>query len=957
MKFTTTIKLFSALLFLFISQILPAQNLVRGKIIDSKSAEVMVGATVVIKGTTVGAVTDYDGLFEFKTAQAYPLKITVSSVGYESMELEVANDKLLSIKMSESATLIGEVVITEKANIDEKKKSGPTVETVGQLDIKQAAGNFYDEFTKKPSVDLTTAAIGYTIINTRGFNSTSPVRSLQIIDGVDNQAPGLNFSLGNFLGSSELDVLKADLMVGANSAYYGPNAFNGVMSIDTKNPFFQKGLSARVKTGERELVEVALRYADALKNKDGKDWFAYKFNFFNLKAYDWVADNYEAVSCTKTGVKNPGSYDAVNTYGDEREASYDFTRINKDQPWNNINLGQFHRTGYNEVDMVDYNTKNTKANAALHFRLKPSEEQASPELIIASNFGSGTTVYQGDNRFSLKNILFFQNRIEIRKRDKYFFRIYATNENSGDSYDPYFTSLLLQQKSKITGTWGSDYTRFWRQVIDSRANALGYPQLQVVFNPDGSITSKFDQAKADKFIADNTALFQTWHNEARAYADTFKTDFPYFVPGTQRFKDEFNRITKTKSSKRDIETGGTGFYDKSALYHGHGEYRFQPKQYVNEWVVGGNFRLYTPQSQGTIFVDTAIYTQRRLPDGRIVNDTTGYNTITNSEVGVYTGIEKRMRDNKWKFNATIRMDKNQNFGVLFSPAASLVWQPDKVNYVRAIFSSAIRNPTLNDQFLNLNVGRAILSGNIKGFNNLIDVESFATYIDSGLRRSFLRYFDVPPIRPEKVKSLELGYRTTIMNKTYVDMSYYYSFYRDFIGFQIGVRSDFDPSSGFPKNIQGYRVAANAKERVTTQGFSIGINHYVKNYIFLGNYSWNILNTKTNDPIIPAFNTPAHKFNLGITGRDVQIKNIKNVGFSLNYKWIQGFQFQGSPQFTGSIPTYDLVDGQINYTFTKINTLLKIGATNMLNKKQYQVYGGPRIGRMAYISIQYDWNKK
>ena len=287
----------------------------------------------------------------------------------------------------------------------------------------------------------------------------------------------------------------------------------------------------------------------------------------------------------------------------------------------------------------------------------------------------------------------------------------------------------------------------------------------------------------------------------------------------------------------------------------------------------------------------------------------------------------------------------------------MVWQPDKVNYVRAIFSSAIRNPTLNDQFLNLNVGRAILSGNIKGFNNLIDVESFATYIDSGLRRSFLRYFDVPPIRPEKVKSLELGYRTTIMNKTYVDMSYYYSFYRDFIGFQIGVRSDFDPSSGFPKNIQGYRVAANAKERVTTQGFSIGINHYVKNYIFLGNYSWNILNTKTNDPIIPAFNTPAHKFNLGITGRDVQIKNIKNVGFSLNYKWIQGFQFQGSPQFTGSIPTYDLVDGQINYTFTKINTLLKIGATNMLNKKQYQVYGGPRIGRMAYISIQYDWNKK
>jgi iron complex outermembrane recepter protein len=693
-----------------------------------------------------------------------------------------------------------------------------------------------------------------------------------------------------------------------------------------------------------------------LKNKDGKDWFAYKMNFFNLKAYDWVADNFDPVTGTKTGKKNPGGFDAVNIYGDEREGTFDYTRTNKEQPWNYINLGQYHRTGYREVDMVDYNTKNTKANAALHFRLKPNEEQASPELIVASNFGSGTTVYQGDNRFSLKNILFFQNRIEVRKRDKYFFRVFATNENSGDSYDPYFTALFLQQKSKSTGTWGEDYARYWRQVIDRRANNLGYPQLQIVFNPDGSISSKFDQAKADKFIVDNEALFQTWHNEARTYADTVKTAIPFLAPGTQRFNDEFRRVTQTKSGSRNLQTGGTGFYDKSALYHAHGEYRFQPKQYVNEWVVGGNFRLYTPQSRGTIFQDSAIYTQSRLPDGSIRNDTTGYNTITNSEFGLYTGIEKRMVDNKFKFNATIRMDKNQNFGYLFSPAASFVWQPDKVNYVRAIFSSAIRNPTLNDQFLNLNVGRAILSGNTTGFKNLYSVESFVSYIDSNFKQSILFKFDVPPIRPEKVKSLELGYRTTINNKTYVDMSYYYSFYRDFIGYRLGVRSNFD-AFGFPKNTQAFRVASNASERVTTQGFSLGINHYIKNLILNGNYSWNVLNTKTTDPIIPAFNTPAHKFNLGVTGRDVRIKDIKNVGFSLNYKWIQGFQFSGSPQFSGAIPSYDLVDGQVNYTFTKINTLLKIGATNMLNKKQYQVYGGPRIGRMAYISLQYEWQKK
>jgi iron complex outermembrane receptor protein len=90
---------------------------------------------------------------------------------------------------------------------------------------KRPSANFYDGLGSLKDVDLTTASLGFTVINTRGFNSTSPVRSLQIIDGVDNQSPGLNFSLGNFLGCSELDVKKVDLIVGASSAFYGPNAF------------------------------------------------------------------------------------------------------------------------------------------------------------------------------------------------------------------------------------------------------------------------------------------------------------------------------------------------------------------------------------------------------------------------------------------------------------------------------------------------------------------------------------------------------------------------------------------------------------------------------------------------------------------------------------------------------------------------------------------------------------
>ena len=946
LKLTNQIQL--TLLFLLISPFIFAQTLVKGKIIDGTTGEVMVGATVVIKGTTVGTQSDYDGLFEFKTDKTYPFTVAVSFVGFETQDIEVKDAKPLSIKLGEQALTI-DVVEIKGQRISEKTKAGPlTVETMDKLAIKQTTGiSFYEGLSNLKGVDMTTASMGFSVINTRGFNSTSPVRSLQIIDGVDNQAPGLNFSLGNFLGSSELDVLKVNLVVGASSAYYGPNAFNGVLSMETKDPFFQKGLSAQVKTGERNLLEVAMRYANSVKNKAGHDWMAYKFNAFYFKAYDWVADNYDVSFASPQSPKtNPGRYDKINSYGDEYQGGFD--RNNTSLSGDFAGAGVYHRRGYNEIDMVDYNTKNIKANAAIHFRTKPSLQEQSPEIILSSSFGNGTTVYQGDNRFSLKDILFFQNRVEFRKEGKFFIRAYATNEDAGNSYDPYFTSLLLQEKSKTNTNYGSDYDFYWLNNARPAMNASGYPKATNFFDPvTGQFLLSFDSTAARNWIKNNTALLTDLHEKARIYAETNRTANPFYEPGSEAFKAEFARITSTKSSKRDLQTGGTRFYDKSALYHLHGEYKFQPKS-LEEITVGANVRQYRPQTQGTIFYDTA------------------GTTITNSEFGIYSGLEKRFGkiteggkgSKPFKFNETLRMDKNENFNLLFSPAASLVWQPNKKDFIRLSFSSAIRNPTLSDQYLYLNVGRAILSGNLNGVKNLATVESLVDFFGQ-IRRDtkVVVRFDIDKIRPEQVRSFEVGYRTTLWDKTYVDASYYFSRYKDFIGYQIGVDVYFDQNL-LPQGTQVYRYAANSKNVVTTQGFSVGVSHYfAKYYQFSGNYSWNRLNTQLDDPIIPAFNTPEHKFNLGVSGRDVKIGKVENIGFNINYKWIQGFDYEGSPQFTGNIPTYDLVDVQVNYKITKINSTLKLGASNVLNNRVYQVYGGPRVGRMAYISLLYEFTKK
>ena len=317
-----------------------------------------------------------------------------------------------------------------------------------------------------------------------------------------------------------------------------------------------------------------------------------------------------------------------------------------------------------------------------------------------------------------------------------------------------------------------------------------------------------------------------------------------------------------------------------------------------------------------------------------------------------------MLDEKFIIKGTFRLDKNENFKMLPSPALSFIWQPNSNHTIRGTFTSAIRNPTLLNQYMYYNVGRAKLVGNINGYDSLVTVESLRSFIYSQDVDS-LNYFNLDPIQPEKVKSIEFGYRGTFFDRVFVDFNYYFNFYTDFIGYINGV-DIFVTQFNTPIIRDVYRIATNSSEQITTQGSAIGINYYLGDFFALnGNYSWNVLNKKSNDPIIPAYNTPEHKFNLGFRGRDIKIKGtkFKGFGFNINYKWIEGFIYEGSPQFTGSVPTYSLLDIQVNQKITKLNLTVKIGASNVLNNNVLQVYGGPFVGRMIYGSVTFDWENK
>ena len=951
--------LLALLCFAFANEESYGQYELPGTVTDKSNGETIIGAIVKLKGEGKGVSTDLDGKFTLKVSQLPPFTIVITSMGYAAQEIEVASlDQPIKASMGADEVMLKEALVVKERISDKQKQAPLTVETMDLIAIKEApTGDFYQGLGTLKGVDMVAASFGFKVINTRGFNSTSPVRSLQLIDGVDNQSPGLNFSLGNFLGASDLDVLKVDVIAGASSAFYGPGAFNGVINMTTKSPWNFPGLSVSAKGGERNMLEGAVRWAQVLKNKEGKPGrWAYKLNAFALRADDWMAENYDATSNSPTSVTNPGRYDAVNIYGDEDvTVNNDYlgsTAERRDYP----GLGKFIRNGYRERDLVDYSTDNLKFQASIHHRFTDSLE-----LIIANNYSQGSTVYQGDNRYRLKDVRFYQHRIELRQEGKWFVRGYVTHEDAGKTYDIFTTGLRLQSASGETREWNTIYSNLWSQRIRSRVEAIPDYLTTSEALAQGINTPELYAAWQDQWMQQHQPELAEFHAWVLDHMNDTTTTFlrPFYQPGTDRFQEKFDEVT----SKRFTE-GGSLFYDRSALAHAMGEYKFKPK--FGEVTLGGNFRRYLPNTAGTILRDTA--------DVR----------ITNSEFGAFVGLEKKFFEDRLRATATLRMDKNQNFNALFSPALSLVYSKNPAHVWRMSFSSAIRNPTLADQYLYYNVGRAILLGNVDGQfeagrDSMFTIESFNAYRNT-LQTSLLEYFNVDRLRPEQVKSIEIGYRGTHWENVYFDVGAYASWYTDFIGYIIGLYGKFDQFTGFPiGGLQAYRLAANATSLVTTQGANAGVSWYRPKMTWTANYSFNRLTSGEDDPIIPAFNTPENKFNFGFTSRDrlIPFTTLRNLGYGVNWKFVQGYLFEGSPQFSGEIPSYDMVDAQASVAFPKAHLTVKLGASNLfgvvpffdeavpddermeraLNNDVYLVFGGPRVGRLAYIQLAYELIKR
>tara|TARA_R110002073_G_scaffold40547_5_gene115110 strand:- start:226697 stop:229444 length:2748 start_codon:yes stop_codon:yes gene_type:complete len=908
-------KYFTIVFALLIGATMYAQTVVTGTVTDAASNQPIPGVNIRLEGKYIGTTTDFDGNFTLQVVETPPFKVVISIIGYGNQTIDITeNNQKVDVALVESETSLDEVVVSASRTPESVRESPVTIERMDTRDIKNtSSASFYQGIENLKGVDVNTSSLTFNSVNTRGFATFANTRFVQLIDGMDNASPMLNFVMGNLIGMNELDVNSIELLPGASSALYGANAFNGILFMTSKNPFEHQGISTYFKTGltvqdaagDNNFYDVGIRAAHAFSEK-----FAAKASFSYMEGTDWFATDTNQYSNTNTLVGEPDDifakdpsrldHDALNTYGDEVTTASAGTDLNgvaqilesmgalpagASALVPAVNVG---RTGYREQDLTDYKAKSAKLDVSLNFR--PFENDL--EVIWNSRMGFGNTIYQGANRYYLNNFFIQQHKLEI-KNDHFFLRGYTTSEAAGDSYDMRFTGINMNKVGAFD--WFGTYAGVYAQGAGQVLGAGGNP-----FDP---------------------AVQAQLHATARGTADALLTP----QPGTAAFKQLFDQIT----SDPDISTGSK-FLDNTKMYVGEGNYNFS--HLLNDAVdlqLGGSYRQYSLNSSGTIFTDY---------DGPI-----DYN-----EYGAYMQVSKKLADERLKLTASFRYDKNEFFDGNVSPRASLVYSAgeNKNHNFRASFQTGFRNPDTQSLFIGLDVSRAILVGSSPANLDRILPNTTLTgrdaYENGFTIASVLAGSPVatvtPLVQPEKVTAYDVGYRGRL-GKVSMDLNVYYNSYDGFIS----NKNVFAFEGATPRVFQLY---TNSTADVASYGANLGLNTRIGGFDLGLNYTYAKLDfDQAAEPDFSAgFNTPEHKVKVSFGNTNL----FENFGFNINARWSDEYLWQSSIA-NAMVDSRTVLDAQLNYSVPKIKSVFKIGGANLGGQEYQSAVGTGYIGSQYYVS--------
>ena len=283
--------LFSCLMLL--SLIGYSQNTVSGKILDGRNGEEIIGATIIVVGTSTGTITDYDGTFTLTTDQEFPFEINITYTGYETTRMTITESgDLGEISFRETTSVLDEVVITASRR-KEKVQDAPA--SVSILNARQLSTTPQTDATRTllnvPGVQIQQQSASRSNIEMRGGSSVFDTRVLPLKDYRALSSPGVNTYDGSSAGST-IDLKKIEVVRGAGSALYGPGVSTGVVHFLTKSAIDDPGTAVELMGGELNTFGGSVRHA--MRFADGK--VGVKVNFTHRQGDEWTLDGSEGTT-------------------------------------------------------------------------------------------------------------------------------------------------------------------------------------------------------------------------------------------------------------------------------------------------------------------------------------------------------------------------------------------------------------------------------------------------------------------------------------------------------------------------------------------------------------------------------------------------------------------------------------------------------------------------------------
>ena len=951
-----------------------AQTQVSGTVTDT-DGQPLPGANIVLDGTT-GAVSDFDGNFSLSTDQQPPFTLTVSSVGFESTTLDVTSASgSLTIQLSEGNTQLDEIVVSASRFAQRIFESPVTVEKFNVQQIAATpAADFFSGLEEIRGIQVNRGGLVFNQVNTRGFGTLYNEGFVTLVDGMDNQAPIFGFAIGNLIGLNELDVQSVEVLPGAASALYGADAYKGIMFMNSKSAFDDTGVSAYVKSGvtsqdvsgQNEFTDWGVRLAHAFSDK-----FAIKATYSNIEGTDWEAADTRSSNILGNIVDGVDpldpTYNGINVYGDELGLAFDLTDTftNSVLPAYEVapgvtleqadpatlaqlqgifglypnffgeGLQQINFTGYDERALTDGSTSNYKYNVEAAYR--PLDNL---EITLGSRQGGGKIILQGLSRYTIDDFKMTQNKLEVNW-GKLNLKAYTTEEDAGNSYDTNASGLLMfaSQPGGPGGWYNKYFGGFFLgalsevnpvdplAALNTMAQHMGgvaqglVPLAAVDTNGDGQLS-----------ILDYVSSLAPHHRLGRTTANQ-----NMIQPGTSLFDDTLNTITSTAAKLTDNTK--TQSFELN--------YDLTDRIEFADILIGGSYRNTDLNTQGSVLTDY---------DG----------PISYYQYGMYTQAKKDF--GKLSLTGSIRYDKSEFFDAVLTPRLGALYNISDNQNLRVSYQTGFRNPTNQDQYIGLRGSRTVLMGSSPDsvdrfrmpFQRATDGAIYNVTGDivfaTALNPQTYQPQEMKNVEPEYIVSYDVGYRFNTPTTSF-DVAAYLSQYDNFIATQDvwipllyngqTVQEALGNLDVFPFSVDG-----NIDEEVSSYGISVAVNQALTQKIGMNmSYEYNDLDytpSSATSLFEPSFNTPKHRFKVSLVGQKIN----NNIGFNVSLRSNSEYLYQAS-FIDETIEANTVIDAQVSFDLDSLDTVLKIGGTNIGGDDYVSLVGSGMIGQMFYTSLTFN----